>query len=170
MMALSGMGRHIACLTLEQNYNTLKWSTIAQILEMIALGFVKVSICLYMIRMIHHTMQRVRQCLWVLIGFIIACHVAVFFMFVLQCIPLAAVWDASIAGKCYGLGVTYSVAYAASGMLSRSNVKFCTDGTLGLDALTDLISAIVPIFIIHHLQINLRTKIAIGILMGLGVV
>ncbi|MCJ1435657.1 hypothetical protein MMC27_005032 [Xylographa pallens] len=99
-------------------------------------------------------MQRVRQCLWVLIGFIIACHVAVFIMFVLQCIPLTAVWDPSVSGKCYGLGVTYNVAYAAT----------------GLDAMTDLISAIIPIFVIQHLRINLHTKIAIGILMGLGVV
>ena len=120
MMAQSGMGRHIVCLTEEQIYDTLKWSTIAQILEMIALGFIKVSICLYMIRMIHHTMQRVRQCLWVLIGFIIACHTAVFFLFVLQCIPLTAVWDPSIAGKCYGLGLTYSVAYAAISMSFRA--------------------------------------------------
>ncbi|MCJ1379782.1 hypothetical protein MMC17_002885 [Xylographa soralifera] len=154
MMAFSGMGRHIVCLTVEQIYDTLKWSTIAQILEMIALGFVKVSICLYMIRMIHHTMKRVRQCLWVLIGFIIACHIAVFIMFVLQCIPLTAVWDPSVSGTCYGLGVTYNVAYAAT----------------GLDALTDLASAIIPIFVIQRLSINLHTKIAIGMLMGLGVV
>ncbi|MCJ1319571.1 hypothetical protein MMC15_004907 [Xylographa vitiligo] len=153
-MAQSGMGRHIVCLTEEQIYDTLKWSTIAQILEMIALGFIKVSICLYMIRMIHHTMQRVRQCLWVLIGFISACHTAVFFLFVLQCIPLTAVWDPSIAGKCYGLGLTYSVAYAA----------------ISLDALTDLTSAIIPIFVIQHLMISLHTKVAIGTLMGLGVV
>jgi len=99
-------------------------------------------------------MRRVRQCLWALIGFIIACHIVVFFLFVLQCIPLTAVWDPSITGKCYGLGLTYEVAYAG----------------VGLDALTDLISAIVPIFIILHLRIDLHTKIAIGILMGLGVV
>ncbi|MCJ1402370.1 hypothetical protein MMC11_005590 [Xylographa trunciseda] len=154
MMCLSGMGRHIVCLTEGQIYGILKWSTVAQILEMIALGFVKVSICLYMIRMIHHTMKRIRQCLWVLIAFITACHIVVFFLFVLQCIPLTAVWDPSISGQCYGLGLTYEVAYAG----------------VGLDALTDLISAIIPIFVIHHLRIDLHTKIAIGILMGLGVV
>ncbi|MCJ1284829.1 hypothetical protein MMC26_004166 [Xylographa opegraphella] len=154
MMARSGMGRHIVCLTEEQAYDTIKWSTIAQILEMISLGFVKVSICLYMIRMINHIMRRLRQCLWVLIGFIIACHIAVFFMLVLQCIPLTAVWDPSVSGNCYGLAVTYNVAYAA----------------IGLDALTDLISAVVPIFVIQHLRISLQTKIAIGVLMGLGVV
>ena len=116
-MSLSGMGRHIVCLTEEQIFAVLKWSTLAQILEMIALAFVKVSICLFMIRMIQHTMKRVRQGLWILIGLIIACHIAVFFLFVLQCVPLTAVWDPSVSGKCYGLGLTYSVAYWGVGTL-----------------------------------------------------
>lgn len=41
--------------------------------------------------------------------------------------------------------------------------------SVGLDALTDLICAGIPIFVIHRLQMNIRTKLAVGFLMSLGV-
>ena len=40
---------------------------------------------------------------------------------------------------------------------------------LGLDALTDLCCAVIPIFVIQRLQMNRLTKIALCSLMGLGV-
>ncbi len=39
----------------------------------------------------------------------------------------------------------------------------------GLDALTDLLCAGIPIFVIQRLQMNIRTKFALCFLMGLGV-
>ena len=39
----------------------------------------------------------------------------------------------------------------------------------GLDVVTDLICAGIPIFVIHRLQMNIQTKLAVGFLMSLGV-
>ena len=44
-----------------------------------------------------------------------------------------------------------------------------SDVVSGLDAFTDLVCAGIPIFVIYRLQMNIRTKVALCVLMGLGV-
>ena len=43
------------------------------------------------------------------------------------------------------------------------------DRDLGLDAITDLVCAGIPAFVILRLQMNTRTKVGLCFLMGLGV-
>lgn len=43
------------------------------------------------------------------------------------------------------------------------------DHLLGLDAFTDLVCAGIPVFVILRLQMNMRTRIALCLLMSLGV-
>ena len=45
----------------------------------------------------------------------------------------------------------------------------CLTVTLGLDAFTDLVCAGIPTFVILRLQMSMRTKIALCVLMGLGI-
>lgn len=66
---------------------------------------------------------------------------------------MAAIWDKSIEGQCFSAHVTYLAGYIG----------------FGLDTFTDLVCAGIPIFIIYRLQMNVRTKVALCILMGLGV-
>ena len=65
---------------------------------------------------------------------------------------MAAIWNPHIHGKCFSPHITYLAAYIG----------------FGLDAFTDLICAGIPIFILHRLQIQLRTKLALCCLMALG--
>ncbi|KAL8703894.1 MAG: hypothetical protein Q9201_002945 [Fulgogasparrea decipioides] len=58
-----------------------------------------------------------------------------------------------VHGTCFSPRVIYTAGYT----------------NYGLDALTDLICASIPIFVIHRLQMNIRTKVAVGFLMSLGV-
>ncbi len=53
------------------------------------------------------------------------------------------------------------------GLMSTSDSKLICGP--GLDALTDLLCAGIPIFVIQRLQMNIRTKFALCFLMGLGV-
>ncbi|MCJ1481776.1 hypothetical protein MMC06_001935 [Schaereria dolodes] len=152
-MFYAGIGRHAICVGEAAVYDTIKWSTIAQIIETVALMLVKLSVCLLLLRVIEKTSRRMTQFLYVLMVFIVALHIVPFFLYVLQCRPLRAVWDPLVQGKCYSLHLVYRAAYVA----------------IGLDAFTDLVCSAIPIFVIYKLQMDIRTKIAICILMGLGV-
>ncbi|MCJ1311882.1 hypothetical protein MMC25_005555 [Agyrium rufum] len=149
----AGIGRHVLCISPQRTADVVKWSTIAQIVEVICIAFVKISVCLFILRVIEGTSRRITQLLWMLIIFIILCHLAPLLLYVLQCRPLNKVWEPMVPGNCYSSRLTYTAAYVA----------------IGLDAFTDLACATIPIFVIQKLQMDLRTKIAVCILMGLGV-
>ncbi|KAL9604300.1 MAG: hypothetical protein Q9179_001922 [Wetmoreana sp. 5 TL-2023] len=87
------------------------------------------------------------------IAFVATSHMVQVMIFLVQCRPLNAVWDPKVHGTCFSPRVIYTAGYT----------------NYGLDALTDLICASIPIFVIHRLQMNIRTKVAVGFLMSLGV-
>ncbi|KAL8695242.1 MAG: hypothetical protein Q9218_000280 [Villophora microphyllina] len=148
-----GGGSHIFCLPLGQIYPVLKWSVFAQIFNVIGIGLVKISVCLCVLRLVDRARHRLSQFLWVLIAFVATSHLVQVLMFLLQCRPMNAMWNPKVKGTCFSPHVTYTAGYA----------------NYGLDALTDLICAGIPIFVIHRLQMNIRTKLAVGFLMSLGV-
>ncbi|KAL9120685.1 MAG: hypothetical protein Q9187_002753 [Circinaria calcarea] len=152
-MFQAGVGRHIFCVTPENISETLKWSTWAQIVEVIALALVKISVCLLILRLIDQTSKGIARFLKLLMIAVVICHIVPLLLYVLQCRPLHAVWNPQVQGECYSSRLTYTAAYIA----------------IGLDAFTDLACAVIPVATIYKLQMKTSTKVAICILMGLGV-
>lgn len=146
------MGRHIFCLPPAQVSEAIKWSIIAQILNIIGIGLAKLSVCLCVLRILNRTRTAVRIFLWVVIAFVSASHLCQVLLFLVQCRPIAAEWTPLIPGKCFSSHITYLAGYIG----------------FGLDAFTDLVCAGIPILILHRLQINTRTKTALCCLMGVG--
>ncbi|KAL8674500.1 MAG: hypothetical protein Q9168_001092 [Polycauliona sp. 1 TL-2023] len=149
----SGGGKHISCLPPGQIYPVLKWSLLAQVSNVLGIGLVKISVCLCVLRLIDRARRRLSQFLWVLIAVVAVSHLIQALIFLVQCRPLAAVWSPKVKGTCFSHRVTYAAGYA----------------NYGLDALTDLICAIVPVSVLHRLQMSIRTKVALSFLMSLGV-
>ena len=54
-------------------------------------------------------------------------------------------------------------------MVFENHLQLVLIGYPGLDALAGLLCAAIPIFVIQRLQINIRIKVALCSLMGLGV-
>lgn len=140
------------CLPLEQIPLVLKWSVISQIFNNIGIGLAKISVCLCVLRIIGWTRKHLATFLWVVIAFCAASHFAQVMLFLVQCRPMAAIWNPHIHGKCFSPHITYLAGYIG----------------FGLDAFTDLVCAAIPIFVLRGLQINERTKVALCILIGLG--
>ncbi|KAL8871613.1 MAG: hypothetical protein Q9174_002592 [Haloplaca sp. 1 TL-2023] len=149
----AGAGKHLYCLPPGQIYPVLKWSLLAQVFNVIGIGLVKISVCFCVLRLIDRARRRLSQFLWVLIAFVAASHFVQALIFLVQCRPLSALWDPNVEGKCFSSRITYTAGYT----------------NYGLDVVTDLICAGIPIFVIHRLQMNIRTKLAVGFLMSLGV-
>lgn len=130
----------------------LKWSVISQICNVIGIGLAKISVCLCVLRILGRTRKHLATFIWVVIAFCAASHFAQVMLFLVQCRPMAAIWNSRIHGKCFSPHITYLAGYIG----------------FGLDAFTDLVCAAIPIFILHRLQMNVRTKVALCCLIGLG--
>ncbi|KAI4247289.1 MAG: hypothetical protein L6R42_009690, partial [Xanthoria sp. 1 TBL-2021] len=149
----TGGGKHVQCLPTGQIYPVLKWSLLAQVCNVVGIGLVKISVCLCVLRLIDRARRRLSQFLWVLIAIVTVSHVIQALVFLLQCRPLNALWNPKVKGTCFSMHVAYTAGYV----------------NYGVDALTDIVCAIIPLSVFHRLQMNTRTKVALSFLMSLGV-
>ena len=152
-MITSGMGRHVACLPPQSVVSMLEFSAISEALNVLGIGIVKISVCLTLLRVVERGRQRISQFLWCLLVFVATTHLALAMLFFLHCRPLAALWNPQVHGSCLSTHTTVLAGYIG----------------FAIDVSTDLVCATIPILVIHRLQMNRMTKIALCALMGLGV-
>ena len=115
----------------------------------------KISIALALLRLTVRRLHRI--ILWTIIGVVIAIGLMFWFILLLDCRPISYFWlrvDPTQTGTCQPIRVLLAIAYLYSGI-----TIFC-DLTLG----------ILPMFLIWRLQMNDRTKIALGGVLSLGAV
>ena len=152
-MVTSGMGRHVSCLPPQSVISMLEFSAISEAINVIGIGVVKISVCLTLLRIVERSRRRISQVLWFLLVFVGVTHLALVMLFFLHCRPLAALWNPQMHGSCLSTHTTVLAGYIG----------------FAIDVVTDLICAGIPILVIHRLQMNNQTKVALYILMGLGV-
>ncbi|KAF6228506.1 hypothetical protein HO133_008236 [Letharia lupina] len=148
---LNGLGRHEYYLTSAQRrlFQVLGWADWIQ--TFITLALMKISICLFLLRIVD-TKQVVRG-MHVVISCITLFTAVSIFLFLGVCRPLRAYWDVGVNGACLSNHQVESVVLA-QGILS---------------IISDLILAALPAIFLRNLQIGLRTKVGLCLLMGLGV-
>ena len=152
-MITSGMGRHVSCLPPQSVISMLEFSAISEALNTLGIGAVKVTVCLTLLRVVERGRRRISRFLWFLLVFVAVTHLAVAMLFFLHCRPLAALWNPQVRGSCMSTHTTVLAGYVG----------------FAIDVVTDIVCAGIPILVIHRLQMNLQTKIALCLLMGLGV-
>ena len=115
----NGFGRHIYYLTDDQISQVIKWSTLVEMVNEIAVFFVKTSICLFILRMLSRTYRIVRFLVWATIAiFFVITAVAVITLAV-QCTPFQGVWDKSLHPKCISSKVVTQITRAYGGRSER---------------------------------------------------
>lgn len=150
-----GFGRHIYCLPASDIPLVFEYSVLAQIFNIAGIGLVKISVCLHILRIVDRARRDISIFLRLLILITFLSHLAQILLFCVQCRPMPAIWNPQQYpnAKCFSSHITYLAGYIG----------------FGLDAFTDLMTAIIPVVVIRALQMNTRTKTALCILMGLGV-
>ena len=131
----------------------------------------KISICLFLLRIMVE--KWLRRPMYTLIGINVVFTITCVFLFLGICRPLQSYWTVGVDGICLGKGQVERIIIAQGGKhRSRCyDAKFqkmlitCTVFSI----IIDLILASFPIIILRRLQISFRTKIALCLLMGLGI-
>ncbi|KAJ5918307.1 hypothetical protein N7454_010682 [Penicillium verhagenii] len=127
----------------------LVWNYANQLLYNPCLTLIKVSILMFL-RRLDSRSRIVNILIWTSLGVVTALFIAVLFVDIFQCHPIAYNWDMTIkGGKCINQGAFY-VSSAA------------------LNLFTDLIVISIPILITWNLQMPLRRKIAVCLILCLG--
>lgn len=146
-----GLGRHAVLSSSEDKIEFSKLGYIQSIVvHIVALGLLKISLALSLLRL-----SRTRWyswALWSLIVFVVAYTIMACCTFFFHCTPFRGNWDSSIPRKCYPIELFVTFALV--------NTSF--------NILTDVLCATLPIPIIWTLQMKLRTRVYLIVILSLG--
>ena len=135
-----------------QVLRVIKWNTFYQMDNVLGALLTKISIGIFILR-IKNT-KRLRIFVWVSMVLMTCATLAVIIVLLVACTPMRKLWTPDIAGTCIPAGSVYSVSYVQSG--------FAVVVDIGL--------TLSPIFVLWNVKIDRRRKIAICILMSLGII
>lgn len=127
----------------------MQWNFVNQLLYNPTLTLVKLSILMFLRRLESHS-RTVNTLIWTSLAIVIGLFVAVLFVDIFQCRPIAYVYDLSIPdGKYIDQGTFYV-------------------STAAINLFTDLMVLSIPIIITWNLQMPLRRKVAVCVILCLG--
>ena len=98
----------------------IKWTFVEGVGFVIGTCFVKISVCIFILRFISRTQWLMRNFIYVLMGFLIVSTLSLVIALLAQCRPLKALYVFEIKGKCYSKNVSIAVAYVQAGRYSLS--------------------------------------------------
>ena len=111
----NGAGRHIQTLDPTQLSAFIKWTFVEGVEFVIGTCFVKVSVCIFILRFINKARRFMRYFIYVLMGFLVVSTISLVIALLAQCRPLKALYDFNVKGKCYSQNVSMAVAYVQAG-------------------------------------------------------
>lgn len=150
-----GTGRHAAYVSTSNLQVIKRWSLVSQTQQISAVTFTKMSATLLLIRLIAGTTTKtLRLSLYALMIVFVTIALATIFATWLQCIPIDAVWDKGVDGRCLHAHQILAFFYTLN----------------AFTILTDVICAAFPILVLQRLQMNRRKKIGLSIVMSLGLI
>ncbi|KAL2040131.1 hypothetical protein N7G274_007034 [Stereocaulon virgatum] len=156
LMVKYGLGRHQYYLNLspnllEQEPKSVEWLYIGEAVFLASVMFTRISICLFLLH-IFGTKKMWRWGLHSVIVCVIIIGLSTLIMVFFECHPVRKIWQPSHPGTCW-----------------RSEVALGVGGFNGAASVVcDWTLAALPIAFMWNIQISVRNKVGICILMGMG--
>ena len=140
------------------------------LVQAVGTALVRVSVCLFVLRLVPATQISYRRWIWGLVIFNAVVTLAVFLAFCLQCIPLSALWDHSVKARCIQRAEMTKIAQfqGSAWFQAYSTVGLCAYTNAGVAAITDFLCVLLPMMLLRTLRVCLRDKVAIFFMLGLG--
>lgn len=121
-MILYGLGRHKYYLTDYSVKEFRKYDFLDWIQSFITLAVSKISICLLLLRLSKFNKSKVA--LQALIGFLVATHLPLVFLYIFQCSPVSKAWNTDLEGKCFSKDAVLRILIAQGGIETSLVVKY----------------------------------------------
>ncbi|RFU26851.1 hypothetical protein B7463_g9484, partial [Scytalidium lignicola] len=147
-----GLGWHTADITVPMMIKLEHWSFFFSLAVTIGISLVKISIGFFLLRLVPG--KKSKWFLWGMIAFLSAFTLACVGTLIFSCVPVDANWDSTKkpTAKCFSNGT-----YTAIGLFNSC-----------INIITDVTFALLPVPIVWNLQVNLRTRVTLIGILGLG--
>lgn len=150
----NGVGRHSYYLSPEQIVRAVEFETWSNFLISIGNLFLRLSVASMLFQLIASN-KRWRFSLYGIIAFITVTNVTSAIIILTWCRPTKKIWNLTVPGECWSGDAAKWVAVYLNGVPA---------------ILCDTTLALIPVVFLWKVQINIRTKVGICCLMGLGLI
>ncbi|KAI9705271.1 MAG: hypothetical protein M1820_005269 [Bogoriella megaspora] len=148
-----GLGQHFVYVELMVS-KFLQWSTIAQLQNAIAVLLIRISVCLFILRVIGTTHRKVNYFIWFLIVFMTLFCLATLLTVGMQCVPLRKAWYPTTPGHC----------------INQEVLTKLTNAYGAIGCILDFTCVFIPVWIFRSLQMDRKTKIGLSAIICLGLI
>ncbi|KAL2863369.1 uncharacterized protein BJX67DRAFT_390636 [Aspergillus lucknowensis] len=148
-----GTGRHASDLSDFQGIQSTKFNWLSQGFHVMSTNWGKVSVALFLLRITQRVKHHAPYIYGGMVLLTIVNSVCVYTIYG-QCMPTARLWDPNVDGSCWDPNV-------------QKNYAFFQGSS---SAFTDLLLAVYPLFTISGLQMALKIKIGLGVLLSMGII
>ena len=116
-----GLGRHKYYINPDHyvgflKYNFLDWNQV-----FVTLCLSKIAICMFLLRI--SKFAKWRNFLYGVIIFLVASHLPLELLFLLQCMPVHKMWDQQVPGRCFSLVTVEKIIIVQGGMCATSGSR-----------------------------------------------
>lgn len=169
----AGYGQHLGHLSDRQVVEVLKWNYLATPLLVFSLATSKISICLFLLRVLDQVRLKFKRPFLYTIILLLTLNAVPSAGYALgQCQPVRKLWDTATPGRCQDPRIFLYVGYANGGwdpgiptLSHHPKLK-----NSAVNAFGDFALALFPISFIKNLQIGYSSKVVLVVLMSCGVV
>ena len=172
----SGLGNHLSILTHPQTVSALKWDWLGQVVILNAIGFGKIAVCAFLLRIQDRTHSKGKWFLYFIAVSMIIVNFNSSIQMMTQCTPLAHQWDRLRPGSCDHIQRTARLGYFSGSMFARTLHPLLKPRAgadvimrIGWAAASDIALAVYPIFAFGNLRMSWKVKTGIFLLLGGGV-
>ncbi|KAI9722829.1 MAG: hypothetical protein M1828_004395 [Chrysothrix sp. TS-e1954] len=150
----NGLGRHVYYVPNEELNRNLKWTAVSPLMNFISLFFMRMSVCLFTLRLAPKTKRWPKLVVRVAFTLNVLITLANCLAFGLQCFPFEGIWNPDIPRRCW----------------SQEVIVYVFGVTSILATLLDFLTIGVPLSLVYAVKINRRQKIGIMVIIGLGLI
>jgi hypothetical protein len=168
---MHGTGRHMRDLSHEQQIASVKYQLLSQGFHVMSTNWGKVSVALFLVRIISGVKQH-KRAMYAGMIFLSIINIGGVYTIYGQCTPTAKAWDNDIKGTCWPAGAQRDYAFFQGCMYGWTGFLFTmllTGDAVAASAFSDLVLAIYPLLTIKDLQMATKVKFGLGFVLSLGI-
>ncbi|GFF26282.1 hypothetical protein IFM51744_03768 [Aspergillus udagawae] len=150
---MHGTGRHMRDLSHEQQIASVKYQLLSQGFHVMSTNWGKVSVALFLVRIISEVKQH-KRAMYAGMIFLSIINIGGVYSIYGQCTPTAKAWDNDIEGTCWPAGAQRDYAFFQG----------------SASAFSDFVLAVYPLFTIKNLQMATKVKFGLGFVLSLGII
>ena len=163
-----GFGRHLASLDPTRSIQALKYDYIQQPFHVMSSCFGRISFALFLVEIVQKFVMR-RRFLYSLMVLQFAVNGTTAIIIMVQCRPIQALWNHKVDGHCLNPRVQEYYSFFQGCKSCHSSRMLFLLIRPAVNVITDFMLAVFPTTFIWQLNVKLRKKIGLTMVMGLGI-